>query len=86
MLNEATAVLISADSSLVERLGTRSIRSCRVLRSSTWQRSRRRFPRCYNALAGELTWLGRCCDRRRAMVFGGKQSLVFARRAFVLEL
>src|SRR5262249_59064044 len=78
----------SARSSLVERLGTRWIRShrSRVLHSSTGQRSGRRFLRCYDAFAGELTWLGGCRDGRLAMVFGSEQRLVLARRVFVLEL
>src|SRR5262249_30839168 len=71
---------------LLESLGARWIRSSRsrVLRSSTGQCSCRR--RCNNSLAGELTRLCGCRDGRRAMVFGGEQSFVFARGALVLEL
>jgi hypothetical protein len=44
------------------------------------------FPRRYYALAGELPWFGRRRYRRLAMVFGGEESLVSARRSLMLKL
>ena len=44
------------------------------------------FPRRYHPLAGELPWFGRRRYRRLAMVFGGQESLVSARRSLMLKL